>query len=89
VNTKWKDLRQGDSIKVLKDEIVPADCLLLLASSASGFCYVETASLDGEKNLKPKVSNALIQQHYNEKPSLGETAILTGRILCSAPSANL
>lgn len=31
----------------------PAD-LILLTSSADGAAFIETASLDGEKNLKPR-----------------------------------
>jgi magnesium-transporting ATPase (P-type) len=32
----------------------PADLLLLSSSSEGGVAYIETASLDGEKNLKPR-----------------------------------
>jgi P-type E1-E2 ATPase len=63
---KWQDVRHGDCIKIHKDEIIPADCIVLVASSSSGICYVETASLDGEKNLKPRFSNASIQRRFNE-----------------------
>ena len=36
-------------------EEVPADSLLLSSSNDSGIAYVNTAQLDGESNLKPKV----------------------------------
>jgi phospholipid-transporting ATPase len=32
----------------------PADILVLGSAYESGVCYIETSSLDGEKNLKPK-----------------------------------
>jgi phospholipid-transporting ATPase len=32
----------------------PADILVLGSVFESGVCYIETSSLDGEKNLKPK-----------------------------------
>ena len=31
-----------------------ADLVVLGSSIESGACYIETSSLDGEKNLKPK-----------------------------------
>jgi len=32
----------------------PADLILLSSSNEGGVAYIETASLDGEKNLKPR-----------------------------------
>ncbi|GAV83638.1 E1-E2_ATPase domain-containing protein/HAD domain-containing protein [Cephalotus follicularis] len=54
--TKWKNLRVGDLVKVHKDEYFPADLLLLSSSDEDGICYVETMNLDGETNLKLKHS---------------------------------
>ncbi|XVF58070.1 hypothetical protein PTKIN_Ptkin07bG0032900 [Pterospermum kingtungense] len=52
--TKWKNLRVGDLVKVYKDEYFPSDILLLSSSYEDGVCYVETMNLDGETNLKLK-----------------------------------
>ena len=54
VNGKWKNITVGDIIKLSADDEVPADILLLNASDENGICYVSTASLDGETNLKQK-----------------------------------
>ncbi|GKV07713.1 hypothetical protein SLEP1_g19449 [Rubroshorea leprosula] len=52
--SKWKNLRVGDLVKVQKNEYFPADMLLLSSSYEDGVCYVDTMNLDGETNLKLK-----------------------------------
>lgn len=44
----------GDVCYVVQDEVFPADLVVLSTSLSGGTCFIETASLDGEKNLKPK-----------------------------------
>ena len=51
--------------------------------------YVETASLDGEKNLKPKFSMAALQRSYNETGKLPQFGELKGHVQCSEPSAEV
>jgi phospholipid-transporting ATPase len=34
----------------------PADLIVFSTSLEGGLCFIETSSLDGEKNLKPKGS---------------------------------
>lgn len=36
------------------DEMFPADLILVASSAEGGNSFIETASLDGEKNLKPR-----------------------------------
>jgi len=68
VPVRWRDIRVGDVLKVLRNEPVPADAVFLAAgttgnsgaaagdggASTPDVCFVQTAQLDGETNLKRK-----------------------------------
>lgn len=49
-----KDIQVGDFVKIEDNHMIPADLLLLSASNPGGNCYILTANLDGETNLKIK-----------------------------------
>ena len=42
--------------------MVPADCIVLSTQDPLGQCYISTANLDGERNLKPKLAPLLTQK---------------------------
>jgi len=53
---EWQHVRVGDVLKIRRGETVAADCVFLRSQSSDGEtpdrCYVMTAQLDGETNLK-------------------------------------
>lgn len=66
----WKDVRVGDFVQLQCNEIVPADILLLHSSDQNGICHLETASLDGETNLKQR----RVVMGFSSQVSLGRAA---------------
>jgi len=57
----------GDLIELRDGQTIPADSLLIATEHDSSQCFVLTSSLDGEKNLKPKLALKTIQDNL---PSL-------------------
>jgi len=50
----WSTLKPGDLIKVNDRSQFPADLIFVAGCSLGNKCYVETANIDGETNLKIK-----------------------------------
>ena len=69
-NGKWVycisgDLKIGEIVSVRKNHCFPADLILVDSCLKNGICYIETASLDGEKSLKIKESPILTKGNFN------------------------
>ena len=66
IKIQWQDILVGQYVKVLTNEIVPADLILVHSTEENGLAYVETANLDGERNLKTKFCTASVPQIFPE-----------------------
>jgi len=80
------DIRAGDILYLKKGAEIPADCVIIGTSDENGACYVETANLDGETNLKNKEAKLPLQRKYNSVASIAQ---LTGSVKCDAPNNSL
>ncbi|XP_069564255.1 probable phospholipid-transporting ATPase IM [Brachyistius frenatus] len=81
----WMNVRVGDIIKLENNQFVAADILLLCSSEPYGLCYIETAELDGETNLK-------VRQALTVTSDLGDISKLMdfdGEVICEPPNNKL
>ncbi|XP_065430434.1 phospholipid-transporting ATPase ID isoform X1 [Chrysemys picta bellii] len=82
---QWMNVRVGDIIKLENNHFVAADLLLLSSSEPHGLCYIETAELDGETNMK-------VRQAIPVTSALGDISKLAqfdGEVICEPPNNKL
>jgi len=85
VDTKWVNVAVGDIVRVESEEPLPADVILLASSEPEGLCYIETANLDGETNLK--IKQAIPETCVLVSPS--ELSRLGGKVRSEQPNSSL
>ncbi|KAF2015461.1 phospholipid-transporting ATPase-like protein [Aaosphaeria arxii CBS 175.79] len=84
-DTKWINVAVGDIVRVQSESPFPADLVLLASSEPEGLCYIETANLDGETNLK--IKQAIPETAELVSPS--ELSRLGGKIRSEQPNSSL
>jgi magnesium-transporting ATPase (P-type) len=51
IDTTWKEIKVGQIIKILKDEVVPADIILLESMDHKHQCYLDNSSINGNFDM--------------------------------------
>jgi magnesium-transporting ATPase (P-type) len=83
---KWKDIEVGKILKVLKNEVIPADLLVIKSSADNGYSYLQTTNLDGESALKPRETPVIFQEKVSKEKDLEE---LKGLVEIDPPDNNI
>ncbi|XP_010548246.1 PREDICTED: phospholipid-transporting ATPase 3 isoform X2 [Tarenaya hassleriana] len=81
----WRKLQAGDVVRINQDAFFPADILFLSSTNPDGICYVETANLDGETNLK--IRKALERTWDYLTPE--KASEFKGEVQCEQPNNSL
>ena len=85
-----QNIQIGDILLIDENNEFPCDLILLDSSNLDGICYIETGSLDGEKNLKNKISNKEIQGKFYQGGILTNNFLhLRGKVVCDLPNPEL
>ncbi|KAM9488041.1 phospholipid-transporting ATPase ID isoform 1-T2 [Clarias gariepinus] len=82
---RWMNVRVGDIIKLDNNQFVAADLLLLSSTEPHGLCYIETAELDGETNMKVRQSLSVT----SELADPTKLAQFDGEVVCEPPNNKL
>ncbi|KAK1329132.1 hypothetical protein QTO34_011311 [Cnephaeus nilssonii] len=82
---QWMNVCVGDIIKLENNQFVAADLLLLSSSEPHGLCYIETAELDGETNMKVRQAIPVTW----ELGDISKLAKFDGEVICEPPNNKL
>nr|CAD7397985.1 unnamed protein product [Timema cristinae] len=83
VEERWAQVQVGDVIRMENDQFVAADVLLLSTSEPNGLCFIETAELDGETNLKCRQCLVETAEMGQDDARIGA---FDGEIICETPN---
>ena len=85
-----ENIQVGDIVLVDENDEFPCDLILLDSSNSDGICYIETGSLDGEKNLKNKISNNDLKGIFYQNGVLTQNFLnIEGKTQCDLPNPEL
>jgi magnesium-transporting ATPase (P-type) len=79
----------GEFVMVKQDQAFPADLILVDSNLPDGLCYIETATLDGEKTLKMKIANKITAGFFKNGESCKNYFSIGGFTICDLPNSNL
>ncbi|KAM7269267.1 hypothetical protein ACFE04_024764 [Oxalis oulophora] len=85
VSIPWKKLQVGDIVRVNQDGFFPADILFLATTNPDGVCYIETANLDGETNLKIRKAPEKTWDYLTPE----QASEFKGEVQCEQPNNSL
>jgi len=93
-NDSWMEIRSGDLligelVIVQEDKSFPSDLILLDSNIKDGLCYIETATLDGEKTLKLKNAEKSTSGYFNNGGKWKNKFQLKGNCNIDKPSPEL
>ncbi|KAK0400356.1 hypothetical protein QR680_003461 [Steinernema hermaphroditum] len=83
---KWMNVKVGDIVRMENEHFIAADLLLLSTSEPHGLCYIETAELDGETNLKTR---SAAPETADMGDIVKQISAFRGHITCEAPNNRL
>eukprot|EP01012_Entosiphon_sulcatum_P010867 TRINITY_DN1648_c0_g1_i2.p1 TRINITY_DN1648_c0_g1~~TRINITY_DN1648_c0_g1_i2.p1 ORF type:complete len:1123 (+),score=201.78 TRINITY_DN1648_c0_g1_i2:334-3369(+) len=87
VQVQSHEVQVGDFVRLERNMETPADLVVLSTALDDGVCYIETANLDGETNIKPRrAPSKPLQESLTSPPALANTLIT---IMCDAPNESL
>ncbi|ULT93757.1 hypothetical protein L3Y34_003327 [Caenorhabditis briggsae] len=82
----WSNVKVGDVIRMMSNQFVAADLLLLSTSEPYGVCFIETMELDGETNLKNRGAMSCTQVMGDDLDGITR---FDGEIVCEPPNNKL
>ena len=86
VQQEWRHVQVGDILITKDSDFFAADLLVIGSSNPNGLCFIETSSLDGEKNLKPRTAPKETScLYYDNNYMVG----FNGKIECILPNPML
>lgn len=86
---EWKNLKVGSIVKIQKNELIPADLLVIKSSELSGYCYVQTANLDGETALKSKEAAICFSRKISNEDYSSLNTSIVGYLEIDQPNENI